>query len=93
MGVTQLPGATCPCISGESILSDVQRQTEPCGHGGEEEEEENAGQMAGFNHSSSCIGLPRLRAGTAACAGAVRLGLGSPGYHQLSGCLHVDLSI
>lgn len=40
MGVTQLPGATCPCIPRESILSDVQTQTEPCGHGGEEEEEE-----------------------------------------------------
>lgn len=40
MGITQLPRAPCPYIPGDCILGDVQRQTEPCGHGEEEEEEE-----------------------------------------------------
>ena len=46
MGVTQLPRATCPCVPRETILSHVQRQTEPCGHGGEEEEEEEEEEAA-----------------------------------------------
>jgi len=77
-GLRSSPGHPVP---GESILRDVQRQSmwarRGGGEGGGGGSSMHAGQMAGFNHSSSRIRLPRLRAGTAARARAAGLGLGS----------------
>lgn len=62
------------------------------GRGGGGGSSMHAGQMARFNHSSSLVGLPQLRAGTAASARAVGLGLGSS--HNFTGvCVYLSTEI